>query len=449
MTEATAFLSVAEGARRLAEGRLSAREWTDATLARIAEVDPLIHSTITVAAETARDAADAADAERRRGRVRGPLHGVPLGLKDCIETASLRTTAHSAWLTDHVPTEDAALVQRLKAAGAVIVAKHALYEFSYGGPSFDLPWPPARNPWNRERIPGGSSSGTGAAVAAGLCAAGVGTDAGGSIRQPAAFCGVTGLKPSPGLVPLAGVLPMSFTLGEAGPMARSAADCALVLDVLAGTTTAAGLERDLSGLRIGVLDAFQAEVEPAVQGALGQALAALETAGLRVTSVQGPDLRDLDACGRVLLLAEAFANHEPQLRGDPGRYGRIARHRFLLGAYLSAADYVHATRQRARLVGSIVGLFEEVDLLVAPGEAAGAPTFEAASASFGFTGTPSLRMPFTVAGLPALAVPCGFDAEGLPLSMQLVARPGGDGLVLAAGAVFQSLSEWHRARPPL
>ncbi|OJY32776.1 MAG: hypothetical protein BGP06_03600 [Rhizobiales bacterium 65-9] len=452
MSDDIAWLGIADGGRRLADGTLTSTDWTEALLARIERLDKVFCSTLTLLSDHALRAAEAADRERAAGKARGPLHGVPIGIKDVIELAGAPVSANSAVLTGRISTHSAELVTRLEKAGAVILAKHGQYEFSYGGPSFDLPWPPARNPWNPERTTGGSSSGSGAAVAAGLCAAAVGTDAGGSIRQPSAYCGLSGLKPSAGLVPREGIVPLSFSLGEAGPMARSAEDCAYLLDAMTGLSTVQQLGGNIEGLRIGVLqDVFNGHVfaDPAVVSALRQAVQALTEAGARVVEVKPPDVYDLDACGRVILLAEAYANHEPQLKADPMKYGRIGRHRFLLGAFLSAADYVQAQRQMAIWGAEMNRVFDDVDVLVTAGEVTGAPTFGKASASFGFTGQPSLRMPFTVAGCPALVAPCGFDSDGMPLSMQIAARRGNDATVLNVGARFQKDTNWHRCKPPI
>jgi aspartyl-tRNA(Asn)/glutamyl-tRNA(Gln) amidotransferase subunit A len=446
-----AFLTIAEGQRRLAAGSLTPETWTEAVLARIASLDPALNTYITVTADAARATARAATRTIAATGWRGGLHGVPLGLKDAIASAGVRTTAHSRLLQDHVPARDAALVARLKQAGAIILGKHALYEFCYGGPSFDLPWPPARNPWDPSRIPGGSSSGTAAAIAAGLAPGGIGTDSGGSIRQPATFCGVAGLKPSRGLIPRDGIVPMSFTLAEAGPMAWTAEDCALILDAIAGTTTAAGLARGVAGLRIGVLRHFfdgEVDAAPAVKAAVDAACAVLRDLGAVVGEARLPPLGDLDACGRVILLAEAYAQHEAQLKRDPSVYGRIGRHRFALGAYLSAADYALALRQRLRLTAEADRVFADWDLLLTANEVSPAPRFEDAAASFPFVQSPSLRIPFNVTGYPALGLCCDF-ADGMPLGLQIVGPRGGDALVLAAGVAYERATPWRERRPDI
>ncbi|MFT8244819.1 amidase [Roseomonas sp. BN140053] len=448
-----ARLSAAEGARRLAAGSLTAETWAEALLERSAARQPEIAAWITLDPAGALQAARAADAAIRRDGPRAPLHGVPLGLKDCLDTAGLRTTGHSRRFLDQVPDSDAALVSRLREVGAVILGKQAMYELSYGGPSFDLPFPPARNPWNPERIPGGSSSGSAAAVADGQAPVSVGTDAGGSIRQPAAYCGVVGLKPTLGLVPRSGVLPLTFTLGEPGPLARTVEDCALLLDAIAGTATAPQLSENLAGLRVGVLRTFFAgpavRASEAVVDAVEGALSLFATLGARLEDAVPPDPHLLDACGRVILLSEAFANHEAQLRNDPAVYGRLARHRFALGAFLSAADLLQAQRQRQRLAAAMDALFDRYDVLACAGEVSGAPFFaDTVGDSFPFTQQPSLRIPFNVTGHPALVLPCGFDAAGMPLSLQLVGRRGGEVRLLAAAHALEARLGCRDAQPP-
>ena len=445
-----AWLGAAEGARRIAAGTLTAERWAEAILARCAALQPDLAAWITLDAPGALAAARAAD----RSEACGPLHGVPVGLKDCLDTAGLRTTGHSRLHLDRMPVRDAAIVARLRAAGAVILGKQAIYELSYGGPSFDLPFPPARNPWDPDRIPGGSSSGSAAALASGQGPLAIGTDAGGSIRQPSAYCGVVGLKPTLGLVPRAGVLPMTFTMGEPGPMARSVEDCALLLDAIAGTRTADALGQGLAGARIGVLRSFfDGPVARATDEAIAmveRGLSLLSGLGAHLAEAVPPAPHDLDACGRVILLAEAFANHEAQLRTDPGVYGRLARHRFALGAFLSAADLLQAQRRRMTLAAEMEALFDEHDLLVCAAEVSGAPRFDDAVSgeSFPFVSQPSLRIPFNLIGHPALALPAGFDAAGMPLALQIVAPRGGEARLFAAAGALEARFGLRNARPP-
>ena len=442
------WLTAAAGGRRLRAGTLTAVAWTEAVLDAAERDGPRLAAWITLDRAGALRAARESDA---RGHALGPMDGVPVGIKDALDTAGLRTTGHSRLHLDRVPVRDAAAVAELRAAGAVIVGKQAMYELSYGGPSFDLPFPPARNPWDPGRIPGGSSSGSAAAVAAGHGPVAVGTDAGGSIRQPAAYCGVVGLKPSLGLVPTAGILPMTFTLGEPGPMARTVADAALLLDAMAGTATASRLADGASGLRVGVLRTFfdgAVRASDAVVAGVERCLSLLSELGARVADAVPPDPHALDAAGRVILLAEAFANHEAQLRADPAIYGRLARHRFALGAFLSAADLLQAQRARVVLAARMDALFAEHDLLVCAAEVSGAPRFADAAESFPFTRQPSLRIPFNLTGHPALVLPMGFDADGMPLSLQLVGPRGGEARLLAAAHALEGRLGVAGVTPP-
>lgn len=417
-------MTLAEAAQAIRTGRTTSVALTEAVLARIA--GSRLDTWVTVLADSALEAARAAD----RTAQSGPLHGIPIGLKDCIDVAGVPTTGCSRLLLDNLPGADAPVVARLRRAGAVIVAKHALYELNYGGPSFDLPFPPARNPWDPARIPGGSSSGSAAAVAAGLCFGAVGTDAGGSIRQPAAFCGVAGLKPTHGLVANEGVLPMTFSLGSPGPIARTAGDCALLLQAVTDPSPPRFAVR---GARIGWLRDWDST--PAVRAALEEAVARLRAAGAVVEETHLP-LHDLDACGRIILLAEAYAVHEANLRARPQAYGRIGRHRFLLGAFLSAADLLQAQRRRSRLAREVDAQFARFDALLAPGEAGIAPRFEEAQATFPFVQSPSLRMPFNVSGHPAACVPIGMG-EGMPLAAQVIGRWWHDLDVLGIAAAIE------------
>ncbi len=448
-----AWLSAAEGARRIAAGRLASERWTEALLARAAALQPELAAWITLDTVGAISAARTADAEIRTGGARSRLHGVPFGLKDCIDVAGIRTTGHSRLLLGNFPARDATVAARLKQAGAVLLGKQAMYELSYGGPSFDLPFPPARNPWNPDRIPGGSSSGSAAALASGQCPIAIGTDAGGSIRQPAAYCGIVGLKPTLGVVPRDGVLPMTFTMGEPGPMARTVEDCAALFDVMCGADTTRMLGRSAAGVRIGVLrdffDSAAVRAVPDVIALVDACVSHLSSLGAQMADVRGPSPHDLDACGRIILLAEAFANHEAQLRADPTTYGRLARHRFALGAFLSAADLLQAQRRRQSLAAEMESLLSQHDILVCAAEVSAAPRFDEVSGeSFPFVAQPSLRIAFNLTGHPALALPCSFDGEGMPLSLQLVGRRGEEGCLLAVAHALEAKLGIRDVRPP-
>jgi len=331
------FPSIAEAGRLIAAKKLSPVELTRALLARIAAIDPQLSAFLLVTERQALAAARAAERAVAAGR-KGPLLGIPVAYKDIYETAGVRTTAHSRILADNVPAEDAETVRRLHAAGAVMLGKLATHEFAIGGPAFDLPWPPARNPWDTRRFTGGSSSGSGAAVAAGLALGALGSDTGGSIRLPAAYCGIAGLKPTPGLVSRRGVIPLAPSLDTAGPMAWTAQDCALMLDVLAGydpadpasvpgptVSYARGLDAPLNGLRVGLLRRFyehDVPGSPEVLQMMTRAAAILRGLGCRVEEASLPSVQEYNAVGRVIISAEAYALHEATLKTRLSDYSR-------------------------------------------------------------------------------------------------------------------------------
>src|ERR1700726_4174839 len=361
------FLTIAEAGALIGKRELSPVELIESRLARIERLDDKLHSFIRVLREPALAAARAAEAEIMAGNYRGPVHGIPIGLKDIYETKGVPTTGHSKILIDHVPQQDAASVRRLTDAGAIIVGKLATHEFAFGGPSFDLPWPPARNPWDTSRFTGGSSSGTGASVAAGLVLGGTGRDTGGSIRGPSAFCGLAGIKPTYGLISRMGILPLAFSLDHAGPMAWTAEDCAILLQAMAGHDPAdpgsanhpipdyrAALQGEVKGLRIGLIRHFYErdnEVNAATQAAIAAAAQTLEGLGCTVREVTLSPLADWAACGMAIMQSEAYAIHEANLRARFTDYGEIFRDRMALAGLVTGADYVQALRRRRELIG--------------------------------------------------------------------------------------------------
>src|SRR5438105_784491 len=352
------WLSAVEAARAIAARELSPVELMSALLERIGRLDPKLNAFIRLDGEAAMDAARAAEAEIASGRLRGPLHGVPVGIKDIIDVAGLPTTCHSKVLIDNLAAADAVCVSRLRGAGSIVLGKLSTHEFAIGGPSFDLPWPPARNPWNPDHHPGGSSSGSGAGIAAGLFPLALGSGTGGSVRNPASACGIVGLKPTYGLVSRRGVFPLSFTLDHVGPMTRTVTDNALLLEVIAGydpldTGSAAspaghyasGLDRGVRGLRIGFIRHFHATdtpADPEVAAGLENVARILQGLGAEIRDIKLPTLGEFGAVNRVILQSEAWAIHGPWLRERPGDYGRLARRRLMPGAFISAGDYVQA-----------------------------------------------------------------------------------------------------------
>src|SRR5438128_2709243 len=458
-----AFLTIAELNRLYDQRELSPVEVTRALLDRIAAHDGKLHSFIRVTPEVALAEAAAAERELTAGRRRGPLHGIPYALKDIVETAGIPTTGHSKLCQDYVPVADAHLVTLLRAGGAVLMGKLSTWEFALGGPSFDLPWPPARNPWNPDYLPGGSSSGAGAAVAAGFVPGAIGTDTGGSIRGPAAFCGIAGIKPTYGRVSRRGVFPNTFSMDHCGPLCRSAEDIALFLQVIAGFDPddpgsedvpvpdyTAGLNDGVRGLRLGLVeDWYRDAPHPDVAPAIDAAVEVLRGLGAVVEPVKLSSLRDYTDCKTTISSAELFAIHEHDLRTRPQDFGRILRNRVLPGALIRAEDYVEALRWRSELAREQAQALQRVDAFVT---AAALNIADRADpdAPDRLVSAPSVTMPFSVGGLPALAIPCGFsEAEGLPLSLQIAAAPFAEALVLRIAHAYQEATDWHRRHPTL
>jgi aspartyl-tRNA(Asn)/glutamyl-tRNA(Gln) amidotransferase subunit A len=458
------FLTIAEAATLIGKRELSPVELVESRLSRIEKLDQTLHCFIRLMGEEARTAARTAEAEIMAGRSRGPLHGIPIGLKDIYETKGIPTTAHSKVLIDYVPRQDATSVRLLTEAGAIVLGKLATHEFAFGGPSFDLPWPPPRNPWDTTRFTGGSSSGTGAAVAAGLILGGTGSDTGGSIRGPAAFCGLAGLKPSYGRISRAGILPLGFSLDHAGPMAWTAEDCAIMLRAMAGYDPAdpacanrpvpdyrAALSGDVRGLRIGLISHFYEADNPAdeaVRQGIAAAVRVFEDLGCSVRELRLSPLADWAACGIVIMLAEGFAIHETTMRRRFTDYGEAFRDRMALAALLTGADYVQATRLRRELVAEFASAMADLDLVMTAAAPSEAPTFETVS-KFALFERPSLTMPFNVTGSPAMAVCCGYTEAGLPLSFQLAGKPFDEATVLKVAHAYEKATSWRSVRPHL
>jgi len=458
------LLTVAEAGRAIAEGRHSPIALSEAYLERIDALDGELHSYVTVL----HDAARAAAREIAAGRSRGPLHGIPIGLKDIYKTSGIRTTAGSRRYEHHVPEEDAESWVRLRDAGAILLGKHETHEFAIGGPDFGLPFPPARNPWNTAHYPSGSSSGSAAAVAAGLCAAAMGSDTGGSIRGPAAYCGIVGLKPTYGRVSRRGVFPLSYSLDHCGPLTRTVEDCAILMQALAAYDPQdpasadvpvpdyrAALTPRLDGLRIGVIrhfherDAadFGADSAPsaAYVGAFNAACRTLESLGARLVDLHlSPLIAYLDA-NRLIMLAEAYALHEADFRERPHLFGRLMFARVGLGAFLTAADYVEALRQRRELTVEFARALADVDAAISANATGPAPRIDQVP-FWGVYERASYTGPYNLTGSPALSVPIGFE-DGLPLAFQIAGKPFDEAGVMRVGHAFEQATEFHRQRP--
>jgi aspartyl-tRNA(Asn)/glutamyl-tRNA(Gln) amidotransferase subunit A len=448
------WMTATAAAQAIAARQLSPVELMEALLRRIGRLEPKLNVFIRLDDEASMDAARAAEAEIAAGRRRGPLHGVPVGIKDIIDVAGLPTTCHSKILIDNLAGSDAVCVSRLRGAGAIVLGKLALHEFAIGGPSFDLPWPPARNPWNPHHHPGGSSSGSGAGVAAGLFPLALGSDTGGSVRNPASACGIVGLKPTYGLVSRRGAFPLSFTLDHIGPLARTVADTALILDIIAGYDPldpgsaaapnghyAGGLERGVCGMSIGFIRHFHEKdlpADPEVTAALERVARTLRELGAEVRDVQLPALDAFAGVNRVILQSEAWAVHAPWLRERPGDYGQLSRRRLMAGAFLSAGDYVNAARRRLELIAAVEDVLRQVDILLCA-TSMDLPSRLDDPEHTERTYPRQARTPFNVTGHPALAMMAGVSSSGLPLSVQFVGR------YFAETTLFQVAREWERS----
>jgi aspartyl-tRNA(Asn)/glutamyl-tRNA(Gln) amidotransferase subunit A len=459
------WLTAAEIASAFKAGKLSPVEITRQLLARIDRLNPTVNALVTVDRDGAEAQARRAESEMKAGRVRGPLHGVPVAIKDIIDVAGLPTTCQSRRFKDHVAASDAFVVARLREAGAIILGKAATWEFAIGGASDDA-FPAARNPWNLKCHPGGSSSGSGAGLAAGFFPLAIGTDTGGSIRHPAGASGVVGFKPTYGLVSRRGVFPLSFTLDHVGPMARGVEDVAALLDCIAARDSSdpssvagpkgsytSGLQRGLRGVRIGFVRHFHEKdvvADPEVAAAIENAAAVLKNLGASVEDATLPPLPSFAAVNRIIMHGEAWSIHRHWLQTEPENYGQITRRRLMSGAFLPAGAYVSAQRSRLQLIEAVNNAFGKFDLLVAANamDPAGTP------AEFD-SGMPvnmrhrQARTPFNVTGHPAIAMMTGLSKAGMPMAMQIVGRHFDDALVLQAAAAFERETPHHNLHPKL
>ena len=458
------WLSVAMMAEAIATRELSPVELMQALLARVEKLDPRLNAFIKIDGDQALAAAQAAETEIMAGRSRGPLHGVPVGIKDIIDVAGLPTTCHSKVLEGNMATDNAVCVSKLRGAGAIVMGKLSTHEFAIGGPSFDLPWPPARNPWNRDHHPGGSSSGSGSGVAAGRFPMALGTDTGGSVRNPASCCGIVGLKPTYGLVSRRGVFPLSFTLDHVGPMTRTVTDNALMLETIAGHDPldpgsapsipghyASALERGVKGLRIGFVRHFH-EIDtpatPEVTAALQHVARSLQMAGAEVRDVVLPTLGEFGAVNRVILQSEAWSIHSKWLRERPGDYGRYGRLRLMAGAFMSSGDYVLAQRRRREMIAAVEGAFRDVDILLCASSMDPACRIDD-TPEVERTYPRQARTPFNTTGHPALAMMSGLSSGGLPLSVQFVGRYFDEATVFQVARAWELASGSDKKHPPI
>jgi aspartyl-tRNA(Asn)/glutamyl-tRNA(Gln) amidotransferase subunit A len=455
-------LTLAAAGRALRAREISSLELTDFYLARIAALNPALNAFITVTAEAARAGAQTADDELAHGIDRGALHGIPLALKDLFDTQGVRTTAGSKILRDRIPAEDAAVTARLHQAGAVLLGKLNMHEWAFGVTNDNPHFGPTRNPWDLERIPGGSSGGSAAAVAARLCLGALGSDTGGSIRLPAALCGVTGLKPTFGRVSLRGVIPLSWSMDHAGPLAQTAEDCALLIQGVAGYdpldpvsvdapvpdyTTA--LDQPLAGIRLAVPSGyFAAEVDAEILDAVHGAARVLANAGAVVVPKEMTFGEDMFLTNRAVLSAEAAAYHAERIKTQAEDFGEDVLTRLRNGAAIATGDYVRARRRQLELRRALEVYFSDVDLLATPTTRVVAPRFGSDAVAMSQHLTP-FTAPFNLTGFPAISLPCGLNRDGLPIGLQLVARPWAEALLLQAAHRYQLSTDWHKRVPPL
>jgi len=457
-------LTIAEAARAFRTRELSPVELTRACLRRIEALDAKLNAFVTILPERALAEAQEAEDRLAAGRARGPLDGVPFALKDLFETAGVRTTAGAKILADYVPQRDAACVRRLNEAGVALLGKLNMHEWAYGATTAVSHFGPCHNPWDLDRITGGSSGGSAAALAASLCLGSLGSDTGGSIRMPASLSGVVGLKPTYGRVSKRGVIPLAESLDTAGPMARSVEDAALILQAIAGhdpddpTTSdrpvpdyAAALKGDVRGLRVGVprQDAFPNATEDVVRG-IEEALRTLAGLGAILLDVAAPWLLEAVVIWPKIAGPEAAYYHRQNLEQRPQDIAEPVRNRLLAGRNVLAVDYLRGLETQRRIKDEVARLFEDIDLLVTPATPATATLIADELAA---TGREShihrFTAPFNITGQPAISLPCGFDPQGLPIGLQIIGRPWEEETVLRAAHAYEQATEWHRRRSPL
>ena len=459
------YLTIHQAGELIRNGELSPVELTRACLERIQDTDERLRSFILLLADEALEQARTAEAEILRGSYRGPMHGIPFALKDLYDTAGVRTTSGSQVDINRVPTEDATTTARLKGAGGILLGKLAMHEFALGGPDWTTPFEPARNPWNLDHITGGSSSGSGSSVASGQCLGALGSCTGGSIRGPASLCGIVGLKATYGRVSRFGVVTLSWSQDHAGPMTRTVEDTAYMLQAIAGhdpkdpTSSRApvpdyslSLREDIRGVKIGLPRHYFFDDDPGVNrevvASVEQAVTVLEELGAEVQEVTLPSLEYVRAANSVIMVSEAYAYHEPNLKTRPQEFGEIVRSRFRTGGLLNASDYLQAQRVRAWARREFSQVMKTVDFLVTPTMTQPAAAFE------GFDPTSTVRgksftAPFNVTGLPAISVPCGFTEGGLPIGMQIAGKPFDEPGVIQAAYTYQQHAGWRELHPSI
>lgn len=453
-------LTIAAAGRALRARKVSSLELTDFALARIESLNPALNAFITVTADAARAEARRADDELLHATDRGPLHGIPIALKDLFDTKGVRTTAGSKILGERIPAENSTVALRLRESGAVLLGKLNMHEWAFGVTNDNSHFGPTRNPWDPRRIPGGSSGGSAAAVAARLCLGSMGSDTGGSIRLPSALCGVTGLKPTFGRISLHGVIPLSWSMDHAGPIAQTAEDCAALLQCVAGYDALdpgavdspvpdylADLNRPLAGIRLAVPSGyFEEQVDPEVLKAVQAAIRVLAESGAAIVRKDMAFAEDMFLTNRAVLNAEAAAYHRERLQTQAQDFGADVLTRLRIGEAIPTADYVRSRRHQLELRRTLEVYFNDVDLVATPTTRAVAPQFGSDAVAMA-QHLAAFTAPFNLSGFPAISIPCGLNHEGLPMGLQLVARPWAESLVLQAAHQYQLVTDWHKRQP--
>ena len=463
------FASAAQLAPMIKSCELSPVEIVEAHLSRIRDTEPVLNSFITVLPDAAMTAARQAERDIRAGRYRGPLHGIPVGLKDLFNTGGVRTTSGSRIYDNYVPSQDCTVAARFREAGAILLGKLNMHQFAYGPTGENPDYGHMHNPWDPDRVSGGSSGGSGSAAAAGQCTITTGSDTGGSIRIPAALCGIVGLKPTYGRVSRHGLTPLAWSMDHPGPMVRTVEDAAITMNVIAGHDPndvasatlpvpdfTAALTGEVRGLRIGVPRQYmEAPLDPEVRQAINEALEQMEKMGADVVEVEFPEFDHAAAISTTMLMAEASACFRDLLASDGNRLYEPVRLRLEAGLFISAVDYLRAQQARAVFDRAARRLLEDVDLLAGPTEPVTAPPLlqQQVLAGEHEVGTVAAltqyTRPYNITGFPAISVPCGFSSEGLPIGLQVAGRPFDEETVLRAAHAYEQSTNWHTRRPPV
>lgn len=455
-------LVIWEAADLLRQKQISPLELVEGYLRRIETHNPRLNAYLTVTAELALQSARKAEQEIMQGSWRGHLHGIPLALKDLFDTANVRTTGGTKFSAGYIPAENAAVVQKLEDAGAVLLGKLNMHEIALGVTNVNPHYGACRNPWNTSLITGGSSGGSGAALAAGLCLGSLGSDTGGSIRIPASLCGIAGLKPTRGRASLRGVLPLSWNMDHVGPMARCVRDVSLLMQAIDGYDSQDpyslphlsedwldGLDRGVRGWRIALADDefYTSATHPEVLGAVQSAAQTFEQLGARVERAAFPDSRRAAAANMLMVTSDAAAFHQERMQSSPQDFGEDVLRRLQAGAAYTSSEYALARHTQAQLRRQFELFFEAYDVLLTPTTPVPAPPIEGPDAVEQARLLTRFTAPFNLTGLPSLSLPCGFTASGLPVGLQITARPWADRAVLQAAYAYEQASGWHRQQP--